>query len=109
MDKQDIQRIKSLILVMLICCMPVFCGCNDEDENHQQGDTVAQGGRYNGGCRVVARDHAGCQRDHGGQQQAAGDDAHVDPADHNAQVLNAHSGHRAPRGDKVTGDEHDQQ
>ena len=34
MDKQDIQRIKSLILVMLICCMPVFCGCNDEDENH---------------------------------------------------------------------------
>ena len=19
---------------MLICCMPVFCGCNDEDENH---------------------------------------------------------------------------
>ena len=32
MDKQDIQRIKSLILVMLICCMPVFCGCNDEDE-----------------------------------------------------------------------------
>ena len=82
---------------------------HDEDENHQQGDTVAQGGRYNGGCRVVARDHAGCQRDHGGQQQAAGDDAHVDPADHNAQVLNAHSGHRAPRGDKVTGDEHDQQ
>ena len=34
MDKQDIQRIKSLILVMRICCMPVFCGCNDEDENH---------------------------------------------------------------------------
>ena len=32
MDKQDIQRIKSLILVMLICCMPVFCGCNDEDD-----------------------------------------------------------------------------
>lgn len=34
MNKQDIHRIKSLILVLLICSIPAFCGCNDEDENH---------------------------------------------------------------------------
>lgn len=34
MNRQNIQRIKSLIFVMLICCIPAFCGCNDENENH---------------------------------------------------------------------------
>lgn len=31
MNKQNMQRIKSLIFGMLMCSIPAFCGCNDEN------------------------------------------------------------------------------
>ena len=34
MNRQDLQRIKILIFAMLVCSIPAFCGCNDEDENN---------------------------------------------------------------------------